>query len=427
MNRALALCLIKSLSVSRDPLENLPHLGKFSEHDWEHTYSWLDDGGLALHLLNRLSEAGSEDLLPAAVRAKLQDRLASNRRRLREMRQEFARVNSYFDEAKIDYAVLKGFSLVPEYCPDAVLRSQYDYDYLVHPRSLANAQRVLQAAGFSSIRQSLYEPAGAVRFVSQPFGLPFSHQDYYSREIPRAVELHLSLWEPNREMIAIGTPQGALDRRQLVTWEGLPFPVLAEEDVLIFQSLHAFHHVLDYWCRLSCFLEIACCMARRRSDLSFWNRFLSRVNGCRFLPETVSLVFSMAEMLFDAPVPSEVNGWSSRQRLRNLRLWVERHGKNWALASHPGSKLSLLIHREFVDYPRTWRTVKWGRLFPLHRPARVSAGRNATLRSTWKASWHQWVFAFSRLAFHIKAAMSYAWYARSWNRALRHLQENNPS
>lgn len=427
MNRALALCVIKSLSVSRDPLENLAHLGKFSEHDWDHTYSWLDDGGLALHLLDRLKRAGSEDLLPAAVRAKLRRRLASNRQRLCEMRQEFARLNSYLDEVRIDYAVLKGFSLVPDYCPDAVLRSQYDYDYLVHPRSLAKAQRVLRAEGFSSIRQSLYEPAGVTRFVSQPSGLPFSHQDHYSREIPRAVELHLSLWEPNREMIAIEAPLGALDRKRLITWEGLRFPVLADEDVLVFQSLHAFHHLLDYWCRLSCFLEIAYCVARRRSDPSFWNRFLSRLSGCTVLPDAVSLVFSMARMLFEAPVPPGVPQGTSAQRSRNLDLWIQRHGKDWALASYPGSKLSLFVHREFVDDSRSWRTVKWGRLLPFHRPARVSSARDATVRSACQAAWSQCHFALARVAFHTRAALGYAWHAHAWNRTLYRLQQENRS
>lgn len=148
------------------------------------------------------------------------------------------------------------------------------------------------------------------------------------------------------------------------------FPALADDDALLFQVLHAFHHMLDHWCRPSCFLEIAYCVARQHASASFWDRFRSRVEDRRYLPEIAGLVFSMATMLFGAPVPDEVARWSAQRSV--LSLWVREYGERWAIALFPGSKLSLFMHREFVGDPVVWRSVRRSRLLPLHRAAQVA-------------------------------------------------------
>src|SRR5438046_2472712 len=83
------------------------------------------------------------EALPAPIRDHLRRNRASNRRRIAEMKTEFGSLNCRFKAAGVDYVVLKGFTLIPDFCPDASLRSQYDYDYLVRPESVGLAQRTL--------------------------------------------------------------------------------------------------------------------------------------------------------------------------------------------------------------------------------------------------------------------------------------------
>lgn len=426
MNRALTQCVVESLRVSGPFEESLVRLGTFSRRDWPQTLPWLDDSGLALYLLDRKNRSGLRQALPVEIEARLRANLDSNRRRLAEMKEEFESLNRRFEAAGVEYAVLKGFALIPDYCPDAGLRSQYDYDYLVAEGSLAKAQQVLEAVGYSKKVQSPgFERAGESLFAAEPLSLPSPDANFYSADIPRTVELHLGLWEPNRDMISLDVPNDVLGRKCLVNWEGLRFPVLADEDALVLQALHAFQHTLDYWCRPSCFLEIAYFIARRRSDSAFWERFRSRLEGRRRLFEIVGLVFAMAESLFKAPIPTEVRAWTTEKLSAALSLWVQRHGWNWALARFPGSKLSLLVHRQFIEDADLWKEVMLNRLFPIHRPAKVVEPGNPTLSSRTLATCGQWKFVWSRLRFHLGGFLGYAWELPRWKLVLHRLQRDH--
>jgi len=426
MNRALAQCVVESLRVTGPFEEPLVRLGTFSRRDWQQTLPWLDDGGLALYLLDRVNGSGLREVLPIEIEARLGRNLDSNRRRLAEMKEEFESLNRRFEAAGVEYAVLKGFALIPDYCPDAVLRSQYDYDYLVPAGSLEKAQQALEAAGYSKkVKSPGFEKMGESLFAAEPLSLPAPDENFYSANIPRTVELHLSLWESDRDKIGLKSPADALDRKSLANCECLRFPVLADDDTLVFQALHAFQHILTYWCRPSCFLEIAYFIAQRRSDAAFWERFRSRLEGGRYLVEVVGLVFAMTALLFKAPIPTEVRAWTTENLSAAVSLWVQRHGRNWALARFPGSKLSLLVHREFIEDRDVWKEIRRSRLFPWHRPAKVVESGDPTLRSHWLATWHQWRFVWSRLEFHLHALLSYAWELPRWKLNLHRFQRDH--
>lgn len=422
MNRALIQCVIESLCVSEPSEESLARLGAFSERDWQDGLPWVNESGLGLYLLRRVSDLDSLRVLPAGIRTQLQQDSATNRRRLAVMKEEFDSVLRAFTAAGVNYVVLKGFALIPEFCPDAALRSQYDYDFLVQTESACAAREALQERGYS-----LKDPSPGFQkddeslFSAQALAIPSPDENFYSPTIPRTVELHLGLWEPNRDMIGVGTPKDVLDRKHMSNWECLCFPVLAEDDALIFQVLHAFQHMLNYWCRPSCFLEIAHFLAGREFDTAFWEHFQLRMEGHKYLPQIVGLVLAMAEMLFHAPLPPEIAGWTTCTLPAALSLWVRQHGREWALARFPGSKLSLFVHREFIADPETWKEVERSRLFPFHRPAKVVESGDQRLASRWRASWEQGHYILSRMKFHLGGFLSYTWERPGWKKNLRRI------
>jgi hypothetical protein len=420
MNHTLAFSIVRSLTVTGPAEERLRRLRGFSDRDWRRTLPWLDDSGLALELLNVLDRAGAPDVLPAAVERELSVRLAHNRQRLAEMKREFESINRAFEGAGVDYAVLKGFSLVPAYTPDPSLRSQHDYDYLVHPRSLETAKQVLETAGLNEKEQRPgLDPPDTIEFNGEPWDCSASGEEWYSARIPRRVELHLSLWQYDRDAIRIRVPKDVLKRKRPACWDGLRFPVLADDDALLFQCLHAFHHILDYWCRPSCFLEIARFMADRAQDQEFWGRFRASVEGAGDLPEISRLVFRLASELFRAPVPEGFGLAAMSPRSQTLDLWVRRYGIEWCLARYPGSKLTLLLHREFVHEPAVWRSIRRDRLLPFHRPVRAADSSEPNSKSRWKARRQQWRFALGRVRHHVVGLVTYAWHGLAWSRALR--------
>jgi len=425
MNRALIQCIVDFLRVSGSREESLARLKTFSGHDWKQVLPWLDESGLALYLLRRLSNLKSPDSLPGEIRKQLRCNQATNQRRLSIMKEEFASLHRRFAAAGVDYVVLKGFALIPEFCEDAALRSQYDYDFLVRLESARAAREILETQGYSlKIKSPGFQKKDESFFTAEALAVPSAEQNFYSPNIPRAVELHLGLWESNRERVKLETPKDVLDRKRLANWEGLYFPVLADDDSLIFQALHAFQHILDYWCRPSCFLEIAHFLVGRQDDTAFWERFRLRAEGLRYLQQIVGLVFAMAEMLFRAPIPPEVSEWTTQALPSSLALWVERYGRDWALARHPGSKLSLFVHEVFIADPAIWKEVRQGRLFPFHHPAKVVESSNQRLASRWRANWEQGHFALSRLKFHAGGLVSYAWELPSWKENVRRKQQS---
>src|SRR5256885_1559231 len=121
MNYALARSIVGSLRVTGSCEEPLVKLIKFGRLDWQRTLPWLADSGLALYFLKRASHSDLHDALPAQIRDHLRRNLANNRRRIAEMKTEFGSLNLYFKAAGVEYVVLKGFALVPDYCPDASL------------------------------------------------------------------------------------------------------------------------------------------------------------------------------------------------------------------------------------------------------------------------------------------------------------------
>lgn len=437
MNRKLAQGIVRTLGVSGPAEERLGALTGFGKADWQGTLPWLDDSALGLYLLARVAGAGQAPILPVAIRARLERNLEANRQRLEAMKVEFSSLNRHLEASGVEYAVLKGFALVPEYCPDAALRSQYDYDYLVRPENLPAAQAALGTLGYSRKTQSPgREPEGVSLLAAQPLTLPERGTDYYSSALPRRVELHTRLWEYDADGVRVDVPKDVLDPGRVRLWEGLHFPVLADVDALWFQSLHAFHHVLDYWCRLAGFLEIAHFLVHRQTDRRFWQHFQARVAGNKHLSEVVGLVFAMTAALFEAPIPREVSDWTAS--VPALSLWVQHYATDWALTPFPGSKLSLFVHREFVADARVWRTVRWHRLFPLHRPAQVAESpdlvaaesanpatsgppRNGVPLPTrkWTARLNQWRYLAGRVKFHFGALLSYGWHLPGWKRLSR--------
>lgn len=424
MNHALARCIVGSLRLASAGEEPLSRLGNFNQSDWARTLPWLDDSGLALYLLERIDRTGMKDALPGPIRARLERNLDSNRQRVAVMRREFEDLNGRFQDAGVVFAALKGFALVPDFCPDAARRLQYDYDYLVRPDCEGIARRVLQGVGLSrKIQSPGHEPEGEALFASDPLSLPSANEDFYAATLPRRVELHLGLWEPHSDGVLPDVPGDVLDRRRSVRWQGIQFPALADDDALLLQVLHAFKHMLSCWCRMSCFLEITYFMAQRHADTSFWNQFRSRLEDRKLLPEITGLVFAMATNLFGAPMPDQVARWPARSPL--IPLWVREYGERWAMASFPGSKLTVFVHREFVVDPAVWTRVKRNRLLPLHQPAQVTEAAGDDAASHWKSRWDQWRFVVRRARFHIGELVSYAWHLPRWKRVVRRALKND--
>lgn len=415
MNRILAREILRCFLPSGKRKGSPAHGRAYGRREWERALVWLDSSGLALYFWQRQKEAGTDHVLPPEVSSRLARNLADNQARVARMAEESERLNRLFEEGGVKYALLKGFAMIPDYCPDASLRSQYDHDYLLSPASRGRAHQALRAAGYE--RKNRNEKHPAVYFEPSPPTLsPSSRDDLYSERLPSSVELHFRLWEAEQEKIGFAPPEDALSRACLRNLEGRRFFALADEDALTLQVLHTFRHILNNWCRLSLFYEIAHLFEQRSSDRILWERFEQRIIDRPGLPLAAGVVFSLVADLFGAEIPAAVACWTVQALTPSLALWVQRYGRDSALENFCCNKFSLFLHREFIQDLSSWRVVRRRRLFPFHASHRLAPASIQPFSSRPGAAWRQRVYALGRLKFHLGSALRYAWELPRWER-----------
>jgi hypothetical protein len=418
VNRQLARTISTCLRFSQTSSVPEAKLCSFTADDWRKTLGWLDLSGLALYFFHRIQEDKCQDALPPQILRRLKKNQADNNERIANAIQELSQVNSALQSAGIKYAVLKGFSLVPDYCPDASLRTQYDHDYLIKPGSLSLAEEALRSVGYRRKHSRVTHPivflppAGATASALRIGNL-------YAACIPRPLEVHFGLWNEAADKIDVVLPKDFLERTTTHQSCGIAFPTLDDEDTLLFQVLHAFRHMLHNWCRLSVFLEIAHILNRRAANRVFWNRYTERIAAIRWLPEISGVVFSIARDVFGAPVQVSIIPNTTVWLTPAMRLWIRMYGRDLALENFASNKFTLFLHREFICKPSTWREVQRLRLFPIHeaRQLRQKIAPGSGTRRTLTAD--QVMHILRRLQHHLGSLLRYAWECPRWFYQLR--------
>jgi hypothetical protein len=352
VKRTPAEATVSFLSFSGDCSGRLGAIEKFSAQEWTRVLQWLDDSGLAFYFLQKLEETNATNSVPTWARSHLRQNFAANQARVENMSRRFGLLNSRFDDAGIRYVVLKGFSLVPEFCSSAPRRHQGDFDYLVKDDSLAAARRVVLDAGY--ISKGTYASKQSV-FVS-PGGEASRDSQQYSAQAPHAVELHTDVWEPGLHGVLSIADLFSIERARTKQWGGFVFPALTDEEAFLLQVVHACHHFFTLWIRMSCLFEIAYFLNGRAGDTELWSRVEERVGANVVLREFVVIVSEMAARLFAVPIPPLVQAWGSSLRPAS-RTWIEHYGRRWAFSElpvyefslFPSSKLALFLRQQYEE------------------------------------------------------------------------------
>jgi hypothetical protein len=426
MNRKLAEAIIGCLQLSGASYD-FGKMARFSPRDWERTMGWIDRAGLTLYLLERLRACGATDVLPPPVLARFEQNLADNRCRVDHLLNETGCINEKLDQAGVQYVVIKGFSLWPEFCSNPYLRTQCDLDYLVARQYLRSAQNVLLEFGYEGRRGPSVQEFAFERPLQR---VPSQFDSPYKVQTTPLVELHVGIWEDVKHHVPFEEPAFVLNSPQWKEWGGLRFPVLRDEDALLLQVLHAFQHMLSYWAKLSWLLEIGCFMEKRRRDSLFWGRFSQRLEGAPRLAEFSTMVLELTAKIFSAPMPEGDQQW--RRFLRpSARLWLDNYGRNWALGEYPphkskvfpDSKLSLFLSGEYIPDRGARRDSLLHGLMPWKIPGKDPAAVFAPVKNQpgtrLQALWVDSTYTAQRLSFHGCAGLRYLWELPRWRNLTR--------
>src|ERR1700721_1102610 len=135
-------------SFRSTPAEMQARIAVFDESDWQRILYWLDISGLALYLLDRLTELGLERCLPEPILDGFKQNLTENRERTAAIFQEAAAISRQMRRQRVTFALLKGITLTPDSVPDSSLRWQVDLDFLVAASDATAARHVLVTFGY---------------------------------------------------------------------------------------------------------------------------------------------------------------------------------------------------------------------------------------------------------------------------------------
>lgn len=403
MDRDLAVAVVATFRAT-DTENHARILRRFAPQSWKRTFHWLDASGLALYFLQMLRKLSIEEAIPKSVLSQLKQRHLDNEQRTASLFDEFARLNAALTCAGMRYVNLKGFTYVPDYCPDPSLRYQMDCDFLIEARDAAQCSDLLTALGYSIV-------AANARVIELKTGGPHIPKisDLYKVASQRVVELHLcDDSHPDRH-------SSLLERRQLLRMRGAEYPALSPVDMFLSQTSHLFRHLRSEWTRSSWLLELKRFVAARSNDASFWQAVRLRADRDEQASLAVGASLRMAKNVFGHFACVDLTNWSVERLPAAVALWIERYGAEVVLADFPGNKLYLVLEQALCDERQTRFMIR-RRLFPRRAPGSFVASPAGSPMKKLQGTWASCKYFFFRLRFHVVAGSQYFIESQRWNR-----------
>jgi hypothetical protein len=340
----------------------------------------------------------------------LQQNLADNRVRMKNVLRESAEIQVEFQRANISYAVLKGISLYPLSVPKPELRHQLDVDFLVDESCASGSREILEQAGYR-----LHGVSGRSWEFKKDEAPRFSTKNMYKDGFGRTVELHIE--------VAVQSSESLLSRREYRECEGITMPVLAPADLFLRQGMHVFKDICSPFLRASHLLELYRHVCARVDDTVFWSEVRSRAADD---PRTIfglGISLKLIEAAMAGKIPAEMVAWTVQRIPPTADRWVGMYGRRCVFGTPPGTKLYLLLQREMetagISSGRPARAV----LLPTRLPQVVIPARNdETLKFRFQRYALQLQFIFLRLRFHVVEGLRYAWASYRWRRQRNRFQ-----
>lgn len=379
--------------------------------------SWLDHSGLALPFWQRVVfHDNNIDRLPIEWREPLQQRKDRNSARFRDMLQEFGHLNEAFRKNSLDCITLKGFSLIPDFCDDATIRHQTDFDFLVDLAEAEKVAAVLQSLGYSTSGLSLTDESC---FTTPLREVPSSKDDIYALQQHRQVDIHASLVERSK-WIDPHVPADCTHRAVDSNLCGVPFRAPSLADRFVCQVLHAFRHSFRSWVRLSWLMEIGRCVELHAENTKLWQNVIKLSSDDLVTRRIFGFMLSLTNRLFKSVTPPRLQEWTESSMTKSMRAWLDYFSERWALADWPGSLSNLFLASDFIQDANLRNRYLASRLVPKKAVAAVEKLQGATSRRTFGlGNAQQWIYVAHRSRLHAKDLLSLPADLLRWKFALR--------
>ena len=385
---------------------------KLGRADSSKALGWLDQSGLSLYLLSRLREDSAQGCLPPHLLGALELRLRANRARTNEWLRDFKVISEALTEGKVRFVALKGFTLVPDFCPRFELRHQADIDLWVERSCLNETLSRLALCGFTP---RTIGPGQHISLAGPGEERVSLNESIYRPGRFRRLELHGSpLEEAIPVPINVQHPGGQWERATRRVCRDMSFLSLAPADMFVYQAHHAFKHLLHYWARPSWLYEIACFLNSTHANDSLWTDICNSIGEYAHLRDSVGMIVHLVEQLFSPRMSTILEARCLRRLPAEIIAWNRTFGERVVLASPMGNKVGLLIQKRFVRDPAVWSRHLWRRLLPVRADLALTEICGQTLAPTLADRWNQLRFTLRKAWFHGMFVFAYPFHALRW-------------
>jgi Uncharacterised nucleotidyltransferase len=392
----------------------LSELPQVDHKDGQQLLRWLDQSGLALSFMKKVSCSNSAVILSNKWQDTLTERRERNKVRLDDMLEEFGHLNEAFRSRGIQAVTLKGFSLAPDFFEDPRDRHQTDFDFLVDPRDIPAVAEVLYSRRYSTSRLSSSEESC---FTTRLHHIPSLKDDLYSIQHHRQVDLHVSLTE-HSPWLTLEVPRDSLLHAVPMKLGGIEFTALSLADRFVCQVFHAFRHSFRSWLRLSWLLEIGRFMEVHRDDDSIWFQIIERAGERLHTKRAFTFILALTRHLFQFPIPRQISSWAADGMTVPMQVWLDHFSLNWAISDWPGNLTNLFLAAEFIQDRNLRKQYLVSRLLP--KRTQLSIGTLGAEEKSKSFFWNsqRWLYVTHRSRVHCRDLLHLPLDGFRWKHAL---------
>jgi MFS family permease len=380
-------------------------LAALDDSEWKSLLAFADQSAITLIL-----GASCRENLPAWVRDRIDRNIARNTERLARLRSELALVSERLKAEHIEFVLLKGFSLGPEYTLDTRLRMHYDFDLLVPEESIQRAYRAVLSLGYEPFPSNDQTPKDHLPALTRKTGWRWQG-DPFDPEIPSSVELHFQFWDSEAERL----PSPGVEEFWARRLEQDGVPVLHPADRLAYSTLHLLRHLFRGSARVNHVYEIARFLETQAENDPFWLTW--RQLHPEALRRLEAVAFRLAAGWFGCRVAPEAA--EEVQRLTgDVPAWFENYAASPIEALFQPNKHELWLHLALLDSSRDRRKILLRKILPLTLPAAYGdifvPVQEITFRIRWKQRIRYVCHLASRTAHHARTLPVMLWHGMLW-------------
>ena len=383
-------------------------LCRLTEAEWNTALAYCDRMQLTLALARDRGE------FPPWIRKRIDRNLADNARRFEQVKAAYFEIAGALERAGIDFLVLKGFTQVPRFVPDAKPRVQYDIDLFCPQQSVYPARDEAVRLGYEPLPGHDQLPLDHLPTMIRKTGWKW-RGDYFDPEMPLSLELHYRLWDPHTERLSPEGLDDFADRREERELAGIHFTALHPVDAAGYAALHVLRHLLRGDIRIGHVYELAWFLNGAQGDARFWANWREWHPPSLRTLETIS--FRLAAEWFGCGLNAAISE-TSELLPQGVKRWLARYATAPLESAFRSNKHELWLHLSLLQQPRDRLAVARRKLLPLSLPGPVGdvhipdAQITPRMRSRKRLRYAR--FVASRVLHHARVLLPALWSGMRW-------------